>query len=110
MLNLMQIDQLAKTRAHLLSGGEQRRLALGRVLIAEPETLLLDEPVAHLDARSRAVIEDVLVNADTTILFTTHDVHFAHRIAGRVLSLKAGRLSASLSVNFLEGHIEAGVS
>ncbi len=108
MLDLMRLDRLAETHAHFLSGGEQRRLALGRVLVAGRETLLLDEPVAHLDARSRAVIENVLVKADETILMTTHDVHFAHRVAGRVLSLKAGHLSAGLSVNFLEGHVEEG--
>ena len=108
MLGLMQLDRLAGARAHHLSGGEQRRLALGRVLIAGQDTLLLDEPVAHLDARSRTVIEDVLVKADRTILFTTHDVHFAHRVAGRVLSLKAGRMTAGLALNVIDGRIEEG--
>jgi energy-coupling factor transporter ATP-binding protein EcfA2 len=54
------------------------------------------------------VIDDVLVEADETILMTTHDVHLAHRIAGRVLSLRAGRLSAGLSVNVLEGRVVEG--
>jgi len=108
MLALMELDQLAGSRAHHLSGGEQRRLALGRVLIAGQETLLLDELIAHLDARSRSVIEDVLVKADETILLTTHDVHFAYRVADRVLSLKAGRMSAGLPVNILEGQVEEG--
>jgi len=108
MLALMELEQLAGGLAHHLSVGEQRRLALGRVLIAGQETLLLDEPTAHLDARSRTVIEDVLVKAEQTILLTTHDVHFAHRVAGRVLSLKAGRMSAGLSVNILEGQVEEG--
>ncbi len=108
MLALMELDHLAGARAHHLSGGEQQRLALGRVLIAGQETLLLDEPIAFLDERSRTVIEDVLVKADETILLTTHDVHFAHRVAGRVWSLKAGRMSTGLSVNILEGQVEEG--
>jgi len=108
MLTLMQLDHLQDASAGKLSGGEQRRLALGRVLISAPQTILLDEPVAHLDARSRAVIEGVLTRADATILLTTHDVHFAHRVASRVLSLKAGRLSEGLSVNVIEGHFEEG--
>jgi tungstate transport system ATP-binding protein len=108
MLARMELDELAGARAHHLSAGEQRRLALGRALIAGPETLLLDEPVAHLDARSRAVIEEALVAAEATILLTTHDVHFAHRVTGRVLNLKAGRISAGLSLNILEGRAEEG--
>lgn len=108
MLALMELDQLAGAGAHHLSVGEQRRLALGRVLIADPEMLLLDEPTAHLDARSRAVIEDVLMRSDKTILLTTHDLDFAHRVADRVLNLRAGRISAGLSVNILEGRVEGG--
>ncbi len=108
MLDLMELDHLAGASAHHLSAGEQRRLALGRVFVVGQEILLLDEPTAHLDARSRRVIEDVLVKADETILLTTHDVHFAHRVAGRVLSLKAGRMSTGLSVNILEGQVEEG--
>jgi tungstate transport system ATP-binding protein len=108
MLALVELDELAEEPAHRLSVGEQRRVALGRVLIAGPDTLLLDEPTAHLDARSRTVIEDVLAGAEETILLTTHDVHFAHRVADRVLSLKAGRLFARLSVNILEGRMEEG--
>lgn len=108
MLVRMQLERLAGARARHLSAGEQRRLALGRVLIAGPETLLLDEPVAHLDARSRAVIEDVLAAAEVTLLMTTHDVHFAHRMSDRVLNLKGGRIFAGMSVNILEGRVEEG--
>ena len=68
----------------------------------------MHQRLAHLDAHSRTVLEDVLVRADQTILLTTHDVHFAHRVAGGVLSLKAGRMSAGLSVNILEGEVEGG--
>lgn len=108
MLAQMEIDHLTGAPARHLSVGEQRRLALGRVLIAGPETLLLDEPTAHLDASSRTVIEDILVRADQTILLTTHDLQFAHRVADRVLTLRAGRMSIGLSVNVFEGKVEEG--
>ena len=108
MLALMDLHHLAGSQAHHLSVGEKRRLALGRVLIARPETLLLDEPFAHLDARSQTVIEDVLVGGSQTILLTSHDVHFAHRVAHRVVSLKGGRTCASLSVNVIQGQLKEG--
>ncbi len=108
MLEKMDLVHLAEASACELSGGEQKRLALGRTLIAGRKTLLLDEPTAHLDARSRAVIEDALRKSNQTILLTTHDLHFAHRVADRVLTLKAGSLSARLPVNLLDGQVEDG--
>jgi tungstate transport system ATP-binding protein len=108
MLARMELEPLADARAGHLSVGEQRRVALGRILIAGNGTLLLDEPIAHLDARSSGVIEDVLMKAEETILLTTHDVHFAHRVAGRVLSIRAGRMSEGLSVNILQGQVQEG--
>jgi tungstate transport system ATP-binding protein len=106
MLALMELDHLANARARELSGGEQKRLALGRVLIGRPDTLLLDEPMTHLDSRSRSVIEHVLKKAEETILLTTHDVYFAHRIADRVVNLRAGRVCTSTAVNILVGHLQ----
>jgi len=108
MLALLELDHLADQRAQDLSGGEQKRLAMGRVLIAGQDTLLLDEPIANLDTRSRSVIEDVLRKTGETILLTTHDLHFAHRVADRVLNLRAGRISPSLPENILEGQMEKG--
>jgi len=81
-------------------------MALARVLISKPELLLLDEPAAHLDRRSRSVIERVLLSSRGTILLTTHDLHLAHRVAGRVLNLMGGRISPSLPENVLEGRRE----
>lgn len=106
MLETVDLLPLADAQARRLSGGEQKRLALGRVLIGQPKLLLLDEPTAHLDRRSRTIIERVLARTAATILLTTHDLHFAHRIAGRVLNLKAGRISPSLPENVLEGRRE----
>ncbi len=92
MLAMTELGQLAAARSRDLSGGEQKRLALGRVLIAEPDLLLLDEPTAHLDVQSRSVIENVLKKSEMTLLLTTHDLHFALRVTDRVLNMRGGRV------------------
>jgi molybdopterin-binding protein len=86
-----------------LSGGERKRVALGRALIAEPELLLLDEPDAHLDRASRRVIESLLRGLPGTLVFTTHDLRFAHRLADEFLHLRDGRVVAGMPENVFAG-------
>jgi ABC-type sulfate/molybdate transport systems ATPase subunit len=95
MLSLLELEDLAGAGANQISRGEQRRVALGRVLVGRPDILLLDEPVAHLDARSRSIIEALLVESRETVLLTSHDLEFAHRVADRVLGLRGGRMGTS---------------
>jgi molybdopterin-binding protein len=109
MLAMMELQHLAHVPAQDLSGGEQKRLALGRVLIADPDSLLLDEPTSHLDVKSRSVIEDVLKKTEKTILLTTHDLPFALRVTYRVLHMREGRVSTSLPENILEGRRDRNV-
>jgi molybdopterin-binding protein len=109
VLELLELKHLAGAQARSLSGGEQKRLALGRVLVAEPDLLLLDEPTAHLDVQSRSVIEGVLKKMDKTLLLATHDLHFALRVTDRVLNLRAGRVFPGLPENILEGRCKEGV-
>ena len=97
----MQARQHASTRT--LSGGEQKRLALGRVLLADPRILLLDEPTAHLDRHSQGIIERTLARHPATLIFTTHDTRLAHRLATHLLHLREGRVSESLPENILTG-------
>ncbi len=93
MLEQIDLAPLSDRRCDSLSGGERKRLALGRALIAQPDLLLLDEPDAHLDRGSRRVIEEMLARPGKTILFTTHDLRFAHRLGDEILHLRNGRLS-----------------
>ncbi len=107
-LELIDLSHLGAADAHKLSGGEQKRLALGRVLISKPDLLILDEPGAHLDKRSQRVIGRLMAESSATILFTTHDLFLAHRIASRVLNLKAGRVTPGLPENILTGAFSNG--
>jgi ATP-binding cassette subfamily F protein uup len=74
-----------------LSGGEKRRVALCRALIAQPELLLLDEPTNHLDSESIRWLEEYLRSFPGAVIFVTHDRYFLDVIATRILELSDGR-------------------
>ena len=73
-----------------LSGGERRRVALCRLLLASPDMLLLDEPTNHLDAESVAWIERFLSEYSGTVIAVTHDRYFLDNVAGWILELDRG--------------------
>ena len=77
---------------HSLSLGEQRRLAIAAVLSLEPALLLLDEPTASLDSRSRRSVLDAIRASGATTLFATHDLEAAIELDADVLVLSEGRL------------------
>jgi tungstate transport system ATP-binding protein len=92
-----------------LSGGESRRVALARVLALDPEVLLLDEPMAHLDEHSARRVEELLVRLSQaggrTLVLASHDPLWAHALADRVLSLHEGRLVPAPLANVLRGEV-----
>ena len=73
-----------------LSGGERRRVALCRLLLAAPDMLLLDEPTNHLDAQSVAWLERYLEEYPSTVIAVTHDRYFLDNVAGWILELDRG--------------------
>lgn len=91
------IDDRMHTRAGRLSGGEQQRVAIARLLIQNPSVLLADEPVASLDrARAREVM-DVLVSvaaeSGKTLIASMHSVELACRYFDRLVGIRNGKLN-----------------
>jgi sulfate-transporting ATPase len=74
-----------------LSGGERRRVALARLLLAAPDLLLLDEPTNHLDAESVAWLETHLKSYKGTVIVVTHDRYFLDNVTDWILELDSGR-------------------
>jgi len=74
-----------------LSGGERRRVALCRIILARPDLLLLDEPTNHLDAESVAWLERFLQEYTGTVVAVTHDRYFLDNAAEWILELDRGR-------------------
>ncbi len=85
-LNAPDKNELVKN----LSGGEKRRVALCRALIAKPDLLILDEPTNHLDTESIEYIENYLADYKGSCIFVTHDRYFLDRIANRIVELSNG--------------------
>src|SRR3954471_9644593 len=77
-----------------MSGGEKRRVALARILVAKPELAIFDEPTNHLDADTIAWLEEYLVREfPGAVLLVTHDRYVLDAVATRVLDLEDGRIA-----------------
>ena len=87
---------------HQLSGGMQQRVGLARALVRQPEILLMDEPFGALDAQTRAVLQDELLNlwerVKSTVLFITHDLDEAIYLSDLVVIMgrRPGRIKQVL--------------
>ncbi len=91
-----------------LSGGQRQRLALALALLGDPPLLLLDEPTASLDVRSRSeflTYLEALKQQGKTLIFATHRFEEVEQLAGRVLFLENGRLKADTSPTLLKKHL-----
>jgi ATP-binding cassette subfamily F protein 3 len=77
-----------------LSGGQQNRLGLVRLLLAEPDVLLLDEPTNHLDVAAVEWLEEFLYASATGFMIISHDRYFLDRCCRRIIELENGRASS----------------
>lgn len=98
MMELMEISHLRKSNPYDLSGGEQQRLALGKVLMLKPKILLLDEPTKGLDPFFKLSLGKImrkLVEAGTTILMVSHDIEFCASYGDKCGMFFDGEISSS---------------
>jgi molybdate transport system ATP-binding protein len=120
-IDALELNDLLDRRPVSLSGGEQQRVAIGRALLANPQLLLMDEPLSSLDARRRreivGYIERLPARFGVPVLYVTHDIDEVIRLADRMILLSAGRLVANAPVREvldrvdlwpLTGRLEAG--
>jgi tungstate transport system ATP-binding protein len=96
VMDRLGLMDLARQPAHTLSGGQMQLVALARALAVEPDILLLDEPTAHLDPARVALVEQAVEDyrreRQATIVWATHHLFQARRVADRVALLLDGRL------------------
>jgi tungstate transport system ATP-binding protein len=96
LLDRLGLSAFASRFARTLSGGETQLVALARALVLEPEILLLDEPTANLDparvVRAEEVVRELRGERGTTLVWATHNLFQARRVADRTALLLDGRL------------------
>jgi len=91
ILSKFGINDLEKEIRHL-SGGQKKRVAMARVLIEEPDLLIMDEPTNHLDLDTIEWLENVLSSPQQTLLMVTHDRYFLDKVANEIVELDQGKL------------------
>lgn len=103
IVQLLGIEQLLERKPRALSGGEKQRVAIGRALLAEPQLLLLDEPLASLDLARRAEIMPYLMSlrdqVRVPIVLVSHALEEVVRLAENVVCLESGKVVQVSPVN-----------
>jgi NitT/TauT family transport system ATP-binding protein len=103
-LRMVHLSRSGDKLIHELSGGMRQRVAIARALVMDPAVLLMDEPFAALDAQTRTLLhqqlQELWVQTKKTILFVTHSVGEAVRLADRIIVLHAhpGRIRREVKV------------
>ncbi len=96
MAAMLGLEELLDRRPAALSGGQRQRVAMGRALVREPRTFLMDEPLSNLDAKLRTSMRGELARLHerlpTTTVYVTHDQVEAMTLGQRVAVMKAGRV------------------
>jgi molybdate transport system ATP-binding protein len=113
IVDMLGLRSLLGRRPRTLSGGEKSRVALGRALLASPDILLLDEPLAALDAARRAEIlpylERLRDETRLAMIYVSHAVDEVARLADEIVLMQGGRVAAQGSVFDLLTRIEGGI-
>lgn len=94
---LCRLDKFLSRHPYDLSGGEQQRVALAKILLLQPETLLLDEPTKGLDSEFKVIFADIintLTNSGVTVVMVSHDVEFCAQYPHKCVMLFNGEIVA----------------
>jgi NitT/TauT family transport system ATP-binding protein len=103
-MKLVKLDGFESYYPHELSGGMRQRVALARAFLTNPDILLMDEPFGSLDAQTRIILQEELLNIwrteQKTVLFVTHDIDEAILLSDRILVLsdRPGRIQQSIKI------------
>ena len=110
VIALLGLESLMERRPATLSGGEKQRVAIGRALLASPRILLMDEPLASLDAPRKAEIlqyvEILRDELELPIVYVSHAIEEVTRLADRLVLMNEGRTVASGTVADLMGRAD----
>ncbi|PPK87196.1 ATP-binding cassette subfamily F protein uup [Neolewinella xylanilytica] len=87
-LNIENVNQQVAT----LSGGQRKRVALAKLIIDEPDLIIMDEPTNHLDMDMIEWLEEWLQSPNLTLLMVTHDRYFLERVCNRIIELEGGNI------------------
>ncbi len=91
LLRMVGLENFADARIHELSGGMKQRVAIARALATSPDVLLMDEPFGALDAQTRNLMQEALIDildqTDQTVIFITHSVDEAVSLSDRIVVL-----------------------
>lgn len=107
IITLLEIDNLLQSHPYDLSGGEQQKVALAKILLLNPRILLLDEPTKGLDAYSKnnlGLILKQLKNRGVTVIIVTHDIEFSASFTNRCALMFNGEIIAQGSPNNFFGN------
>jgi len=85
---------MVEKKIKVLSGGERARLVLAGLLLQKHNVLVLDEPGNHLDVETIEALADALCRYQGTVIFTSHDRHFMHRVATAVIEVRDSRVAS----------------
>jgi ATPase subunit of ABC transporter with duplicated ATPase domains len=88
---LFSSDDIKKT-VDVLSGGEQGRMLFGKIMMATPNIILMDEPTNHMDMESIESLNMALEQYEGTLMFISHDREFVSSLANRILEIKDGKI------------------